>query len=84
MASAPGTDRASGCAGAASAHQIGGNTVSSGCAAAGTSRDSTGPGREAREQLAAEGVPLTRATVTCRAHALLAAQVIDTTSAPAC
>jgi hypothetical protein len=40
--------------------------------------------RQAREQLAAEGAPTTRATVTRRAHALLGAQVIDTTGATAC
>lgn len=40
--------------------------------------------REAREQLAAEGAPTTRATVTRRAHALLCARGIDTTGATAC
>jgi hypothetical protein len=40
--------------------------------------------RQAREQLAAAGAPITRATVTRRAHALLGAQVIDTTATTAC
>ena len=40
--------------------------------------------RQAREQLTVEGAPLTRATVTRRAHALLGAQVIDTTATTAC
>jgi len=40
--------------------------------------------RQAREQLAAEGTPLTRATVTRRAHTLLGHQTIDTTGAAAC
>lgn len=40
--------------------------------------------RQAREQLTAEGAPLTRATVTVRAHALLAARGIDTVGETAC
>jgi len=40
--------------------------------------------RQAREQLSAEGAPLTRATVTRRAHALLCAQATDTTADTAC
>jgi hypothetical protein len=39
---------------------------------------------QARAQLAAEGTPLTRATVTRRAHTLLGHQTIDTTGAAAC
>jgi hypothetical protein len=40
--------------------------------------------RQAREQLGAEGAPTTRATVTRRAHALLAARGIDTVGETAC
>ena len=40
--------------------------------------------RQAREQLTAEGAPLTRGTVTRRAHALLAARGSDTAGETAC
>ena len=40
--------------------------------------------RQAREQLSAEGAPLTRATVTRRAHTLLCARGIDATATTAC
>ena len=40
--------------------------------------------RQARTELAAEGTPVTRATVTRRAHALLLAYPVDETAAAAC
>jgi hypothetical protein len=40
--------------------------------------------RQAREQLATEGIPVTRATVTRRAHALLCARLDGETGVAAC